>query len=495
MAGPGLDRTLFVAMFKEEWRLHKSFVGSIGSGFFPVMIFIFSVVLAVTSPVLLKNIDIPTVLMILHVAAILYGLMVGALGHIGEQVMTRRLGQVNLLLQLPQLYPLSFKRTMGIFYLKDALYYILYSILPLVGGIAVGAPLAGVTFGGVALLGLTLFLTFMMGMALSFLLSALSLRSRAGTAAVGLLLFLLGVSVWPLGLIKAGYVLLPLGFWARYNVLYLLASGLVVMVFSVAAVAFMRERFESPQETHMQMLLATEQRFSFAGDMNTLLAKEWVELRRSGTMGAVVTGFLGPLLGIYIMVWIFNTGMGVPIDFNIVFYGCMVGFLGTMTYSWLTNLEPNEFMNVQPVSVDQVVKAKLILYFLLTVGIAFGYVIVIALVNNDLALLPLALLVAGATTVYVAAVTSWLTGLWTNTMMFDAKILGKFSGAVIPPLIVITIASFWLGSDPFPATVIILILSLVLLVASWYVFKLVPGKWRPVPFSFATTGTEKTSSI
>jgi hypothetical protein len=487
-----LDKALFVAMFKEEWRLHKSFVGSIGSGFFPVVIFIFSLVLAVTSPVVIGNIDIPTILLILHIAAVLYGLFVGALGTIGEQVMTRRLGQINLLLQMSHLYPVSFKRTMAIFYLKDALYYILYSLIPLILGIAVGAPLAGITLGGVALLGLTMFLMFMMGMALSFLISAISMRSKKGAGAVGLLLLGLVATVWPLGLLRPGHLLLPLGFWYGYEALYLVISALLVVLMSVAAVLGMKERFEPLQERYESSLLPTEDMFGFlgAGPMRTLVAKEWVEIRRSGAMGPVITGFLGPLFAIYVLVWIFDTGMGIPLSFNAVFYGGMVGFLGVMTYSWITNLEPNEFLNVQPVSVDQVVKAKLILYFLLTAGVSVGYVIVIAFIRGELGLLPLALLAAGTTTIYVAAVTSRLTGLWTNTMLFDAKVLAKFSGAIIPPLIIIMIASFWIDSEPVIASGLVLAISLALLASSIPVFGSVEARWRREPFSFATLGTE-----
>ena len=161
--------TLFKAMLREEWRLHKSFVGAVGSGFFPVVIFFFSLVLAATSPVLLKKLDMALVLLVLHLSAVMYGLGVGALAQIGEQVMTRRLGQINMLLQLPTLQPVSFKSVMGLFYVKDAVYYILYSIIPLVGGIAVAIPVTTITVAGVALLFVTVLLTFMTGMALSLI--------------------------------------------------------------------------------------------------------------------------------------------------------------------------------------------------------------------------------------------------------------------------------------------------------------------------------------
>ncbi len=75
----------------------------------------------------------------------------------------------------------------------------------------------------------------------------------------------------------------------------------------------------------------------------------------------------------------------------------------------------------------------MILYFLLTAVVSFSYVVVIGFMNGEYTLLPLSLLIAGATTVYVAGVIARLTGIWTNTMLFDSRVLAKFAGAVVPP--------------------------------------------------------------
>jgi hypothetical protein len=469
-------------MFKEELRLHRSFVGSIGSGFFPVMIFILSVVLAVTFS-RFKGIDVPTVLLMLHAGSVLYGLGVGALGRIGEQVMTRRLGQVNFLLALPYLQPVTFRRVMAIFYLKDATFYILYAIVPIVGGIAVGAPFANTSLVSVGLLGVTLFLAFMIGMSLSFLASTVSTRSRVMPLAGLLLVLGLVGLVWPLNVLTTGQILPPLGFWAEKNPLFLLLSAGMAFLLSAAAVLLTKERFEAKTRKYESALLPMESRFSFSGNLKTLVAKEWLELRRSGALGATVGGFLGPLLAIYMLAWIFRTGIGVPIEFNGIFYGGMVGFLGVMVYSWLTNIETNEFLNVQPVSLDWVIRAKLVLYFLLTAIISCSYVIIIGILNGQADLVPLSLLVAIATTFYVAGVTAGLTGLWTNTMLFDIRVLAKFGGAVIPPLVMVAILSFLVRSSPLLAWTLLVIESLVLLGVSRFLLRAVGAKWRWAVFS------------
>jgi hypothetical protein len=85
-------------MVKEEWRLHQSLVGGLGSGLFPLMIFVFTAFCAFIAPYIMGNIKITIILLMLHVTSIIYGVFVGGFGSIGEHVMTRRLGQVNMLL-------------------------------------------------------------------------------------------------------------------------------------------------------------------------------------------------------------------------------------------------------------------------------------------------------------------------------------------------------------------------------------------------------------
>jgi hypothetical protein len=292
--------------------------------------------------------------------------------------------------------------------------------------------------------------------------------------------------VYPLGYLTSGQLLPTLGFWADKSPLPLLISAVLAVLMSAGAILATKERFESKQGVYKSMLLPMEKKFAWTGSLKLLVAKEWVELRRSGSLGPVVTGFLGPLFAVYIITWFFRTGMGLPLSFNVVFYGGMVGFLGVMTYSWLTNLEPNEFMNVQPASVDQVIKAKLVLYFMLTSVVSYAYVIVIGFIDGELALLPLALLITGATTAYVVIVTARLTGIWTNTMLFDYRVLGKFFGAIVPPLIIVMVLSFWIKTAPVISIVLLVVEALGMIGASVIVFRSVVTRWKKEHFAFAT---------
>ena len=475
-------------MIKEEWRLHTSLTGKFGSALFPVMIFMFTAVAAYITPYIMGNIQLSTILLMLHVSMLIYGVFVGGFGAIGEHVMTRRLGQVNMLLQLPLLYPISFKRVMGVFYIKDSLYYLVYTFIPLVLGIGLVAPHAGVTYYGVLRLGGTMFLAFMTGMGLSFALSALSIRSKKRSVVLSLVILGLIAMVHPLKLIPASYILPPLGYWETGNLSFLAISAVESILLALIGVYFMKEQFEIRQKRYDESFLAVESQLSGFGALKTMIAKEWLELRRSGSFAPAVMGFSGHLLAIYFVSWLFQSGFGIPIQFNVVFFSGFVGFMGVMTYSFLTNLEHNEYLNVMPVSVDSVVKAKLSIYFVLTSGITVLYVVMIGYLKGQMHLVPMGLFVAASTSLFVVAVTAYLTGLWTNTMFFSAKTILKFTAIVVPPLTTIEIGTMLMQFLPEFSTKLIYGTSILLFIVSAIVFSRLETKWKGTTFSFVSTG-------
>jgi len=333
-----------------------------------------------------------------------------------------------------------------------------------------------------------MFISFMVGMGLSFTLSAVSVHSRhlwlmlnAGVAAVAAL-------VYPLGLLKPEQIILPLAYWADRSLWTLAASSAAAFTLASAGVALMKERYESRESRSGFSFLEAETFFGFTGGLKTLVAKEWAEVRRAGALAPMVMSFAGHLLTIYGMSWVFEAGVGVSLGFNVVFYSGFVGFMGVMTYSFLTNLEHNEYLNVQPVSVDMVVRAKLVLYFVLTAGVSASYVVGIGFLKDQLSLVPLGLLLAGATSVYVVGVTSYLTGLWTNTMFFDARVILRFCAFVVPPMIVAEVAALMMPIRAGLATPVVVAVSALLLVAAVPLLQRMERRWAAVPFSFVNAG-------
>jgi hypothetical protein len=483
-----LDRHLLVGMMKEEWRLHRSLVGGFGSALFPFMIFFLTVSCGVIAPFILHNLPLTTILLMLHAASLLYGFFVGGFGAMGEHVMTRRLGQVNMLLQLPQTYPITFRRVMAVFYIKDSIFYLVYTYIPMILGVGVGATLSGISLLGVLRLGVTTFLTFMLGMGLSFVVSAASARSKVCGAVASIVLLAIVSLVYPLGVLQPYQVLLPLGYWVDRSLAWPLASVAMAVGLAAAGALLMKERFETHQRRYAGSLLSVEGHLKAFGGLRSLIAKEWLELTRGGSLAPAVGGYTLQLLAVYLINWIFENGFGIPLRFNVVFFSALVGFFGVMTYSSLTSFEDNEYLNVLPVNVDSLVRAKLAVYFLLTSGVTVGYVVLIGFLKGEMTLVPQSLLVAACSSVYVVAVTAYLTGLWTNTMFFGAKTILTFTVLVAPLLTVIEVGAMILPYMAGLATVIIAFASTMELLASIFLFLRLGRKWGSASFSYVSTG-------
>src|SRR4030042_6850903 len=244
---PDIDKQLLIDMIKEEFRLHRSLVGGLGSAFFPFIIFLMTATCAFITPLIARNLNQSTMLLMLHVASLISGFYIGGFGSMGEQIMTRRLGQVNMLLKLPQIYPISVKKVMAIFFIKDSLFYLVYTYVPMILGISIVAPHEGVTALGILRLGLTAFLAFMIGMGLSFVSSAASTRSRIFGALAYIFIIATALLVYPLNILQPQYVLLPLAYWADRSLIWPILSVILSIGLAATGSLLMKESYEIKQ--------------------------------------------------------------------------------------------------------------------------------------------------------------------------------------------------------------------------------------------------------
>jgi hypothetical protein len=163
--------------------------------------------------------------------------------------------------------------------------------------------------------------------------------------------------------------------------------------------------------------------------------------------------------------------------------------MGVLAYSSLTSIEHNEFLNVMPTSVDFLVKAKLVVYFLITSGVTIAYVVLIGFLKGEMILVPQSLLVAACNSIFVVAVTAYLTGLWTNTMFFGAKTILKFTLMVMPLLTIIEMGALILPYMVIFATSLITLASAIELLVSAFLFLRLSRKWGGASFSYISTGS------
>jgi hypothetical protein len=487
-------KTLVWLMLKEEFRMHSSFSNKYMFLAFPMMTTIFSFAIAITSERIFEAQPLTDVLLLAHVGVFIYGISVGAFGFMGRMYVERQWGERGFLVAVPQYHPLSFKKTFLGLYVRDVIFYVLLLLFPATLGLVASVPITQFSLTSIMFLFTSAFLSFFLGISLSFFMSVLYIRSTfAFMMGVGAIFALfLGHSLfgfYPLEYMVPGLGLqfsLPPFELDLLNALGFAALALVLAVlFVVLSVLLVQERFESRKMGKVDYILpGVERRVSFAGRYQTLLGKELVDLTRSGTVSKMFFSFVTPLLFLSFTVWFVRTGLALPVGFNTVFYGAMVGFFGVLLYSWLNNVDVTDYYSTLPVTVPQVIKAKLVAFMIMTMWISTIFVLAISWLNNDTSLLWLALPVMFIVSVYMVVMVAYLTGLRTNSFLFNPSVLIKFSIMSILPDLGLTILSFTLrapGQVIFSITGIVLVCA-ILIGTTWILYKGIDTKWGRTEF-------------
>jgi hypothetical protein len=486
------SKDLLWLMLKEEFRTHTSYSGRRRFFTFPIFVFVLALGSGLTIDKMLETVTLEQFAVFAHISVFMYGLSVGAFGLMGREYLERRYGRNNYLVAMPYLMPISFKTTFLGIYLRDAIFYIILMLVPATLGLVAAAPFMGFAITSLGLFFVAVLVTFMFGMSMSFLASVIYIRNVKAflvfTAAIAIVFVLFGV----VGIVDPEYVMPSLGFQmnvrpfpthAETALLFLGMGVLGTIVMTALAYAVIEIRISIVSQSYGNLLPRYYSRTTWLGDLDrALISKEFVDLRRSGTIAKMFFSFVLPLLFLSFTVWYVNYGLAIPVGFNAVFYAAMVGFVGVLMYSWLNNIDLSEYYSLLPVTVPKLIKIRVLVFLFLTLGISAFFVVAISILNGETRLLWLALIVMFVTSLYMVVMTAYLTGLKTNTFLFDTGVLMKFSLLSFFPDLCLTILSFSLQADWLIALLGISLVCGSLAISTVFFYRGIDEKWAGVPF-------------
>ena len=225
-------------------------------------------------------------------------------------------------------------------------------------------------------------------------------------------------------------------------------------------------------------------KFNWSRRMSTpvIVSKERIDLQRSKTGTKMFFSFAFPLGILTFMNWFIERGLPVEIDFNTIFYGVMIGFFGTMLYSWLNTIDSPNFYSTLPVTVSDVVRARLVLFLTITWWIPLVFMTIIAYMSGEINLLPIGIIVMIAVGIYIVNYTAWTTGLRTNSALFDAIIFIKFFFVSVPPMIAMTILSLAISHKPSVILIALATICGILSFFSIFFYNKIESKWKTGAF-------------
>jgi hypothetical protein len=407
---------------------------------------------------------------------------VGAFAFMGMQMVERRfVGRRNFLVAMPSLLPITYKKTFLGLYLRDVIFYTALLVFPLILGLILSVPFTNFSLISIGVLFVAVLFSFLLGMSVSFFMFAIYVRFTK--IFVGLVVLIVAV-LMGIGLTNydIGILIPTIRLQSTRDPLYLAESVLLILVLPLLATLITRERQEFKIGKFKSIFPKYEKKFEFTKSYSTLIAKEFLDLKRSRTFGKIFFSFVVPLIFLSFASFLVKYGFNIPVGFNTIFYGAMVGFFGILIYSWLNNVDVTDYYETLPLTVPQLIKARLFVFFILTLWISTIFVVAIAIISGEIGILWIALLVMFITSMYMVITIAYLTGLRTNTSLFAPDVMMKFWVLALLPDVCITLLSFTIDSNLLFSLIGLLTVCFMLLFASFILYRGIEKKWHNAEF-------------
>jgi hypothetical protein len=452
-------------MFREEWRQNLDFARRRHVLLFPAMLALVAMIITIglgpltgeafqfdTSDPDRRTFSWDELKIGLHLPLFLFSLGMGSFAFLGRVMVSQRAGGHNYLLAAPALQPLELATNFFAYYVKEVLFYILMILLPTVLGMGMGTfigPAVGIytplQYTSLPFIIIAMSITLAQGLALSFLGSAL--WSRGGiwawlvpATAVG------GAVSFALGWIPLNVGIMGLYLQTEHDLWFIPLALLLITLLALGGAHLVPEDFETKVSARRELYRPVYDRLGFlgAGRLRTLVAKELVDLFRSGTIVKMLVSYAVPLMVLLLLAWLADFA-AFPIPFNLLSYAPFLGFFGFNFYSWLNVIDPPDNYNGLPVTVPHLLRAKITVYFLITTWISVLFLILMAWMLDQWGALWAAMLVMLANSIYIVSLTAFLMGLRPNKAIFDVSIMIWFWLGTVIPLLGLFLLSFTLG--------------------------------------------------
>jgi hypothetical protein len=459
-------------MLREEWRLHSRLFGSRGFAGFPL--FVILVASATYGLLVYSGFAVPEIQTGLHYFVAFLGLNVGSLGFVSRDAAQNLLEESELLVFSSRTLPVSQRRAVATFVVKDLIYYSLLYLTPIV---AAFVPVIALTGGGTSsylglpLLWLSTSLAFLVGTSVSFLGATLSLRGRP------YLLGFLGVLAVLVAVFRGDLLAVtPLAFHAAPSPATFLAAIAPVLVLVGVGVAAFSTDGRGQTRTYGERYRTLADVLWF--DENGLVARMLFDVTRSSG-GVWKVGFsVGVLFGVYVFLV-----TQVPVATVLadgapgVAVATLLAISSISVYHWLNRFDRPEEYLVFPVDRGDVLRAKFRAELVVSLPLSYLFLGIGGVLFGVDALLVGAVLLP-ALTVYVFGVTVYLTGLDPHELLMDTQLFAVLLVAVAAMAVPLFVAAIVAIRFPLEATAFAVVYGAVAGAVGLFAYRRAVPRWR-----------------
>ncbi|MGA1873619.1 MAG: hypothetical protein ACMUHY_08090 [Thermoplasmatota archaeon] len=463
----------------EEVRLRRSFSTSMSLLVFPELVLVGSLAGYLFIPLLEDSITYAQVHIGIISGLLLFGISMGGIAFLGKEFLERSLGPVNMLAASSGYHPVSERKMFMAYFLHDLLFYLILILVPMTFGMALGTIVRPMPLYRFAVISAAQWSSFLLGLSLSMFVSSILTGRRKLRWA------LIPASLIPLFTIQvltgeiSGFIPSVLAVNGG-TPLWTAATVSLAAIYTAAGVLLYEggtARSDPEAGGSYEKARIFSSLFMKDPVMGTLLARELINLRRGKAYLRIVFSLFFPLLVMGGLVGLIDGLDSNTIDFNMPFFAVMVSFFTMSVYTNIVNMDFLEFDQTLPVRTGDMIKVKLRLFHIIAVPSAIIFLSLVALFRRDLEGLMFSLPITIVMVGYMGGVTAYLTGLWTNSMLFDATVFLRYLTLTVLPLMIATLLSFLMDTIFLASLVGLSILTVCGLVSTIFLHKALDEKW------------------
>jgi hypothetical protein len=474
----------------EEVRLRRSFSTSLSLLVFPEIILIGALAGHIFSPEITGSITYEQIHMGALSGLVLFGISMGGIAFLGKDFLERSLGPVNMLAASSSYHPVSDRKMFFAYFLHDLFFYLFLILIPLSTGLALGTIIHPMAVHRFLLITAAQWFSFLLGLSLSMLVSSiLSSRSRWK-------LILIPSALVPLFTIQlitgdlSGFIPTALAvngrswFWLGIAlILIIVYSAGGVLLYEGGATSYRSEASGSYSSTRKFI-----SRFVKDPIKNSLLTREIMNLLRGKAYIRIGFSLFFPLIVMMGLVGILSGFDQGSLDFNMPFFAVMVSFFTMSIYTNLVNTDFLEFDQTIPIRTSDLIRAKLTIYLLMAIPISMIFLVLVSLATGDMVGLVFALPLVLVMVPYMGYVTAYLTGLWTNSMLFDASVFLRYLVLTVLPLMMATLLSFLMENILMISVIGLVLITVAGMFAILFLSRSLEKKWSDAVLQSAGSG-------
>lgn len=465
-------KNLLIWFLKEEWRFHSGLIGNKRFLFFPIAIL--AIAIGIGFGITYTDITETSMWFALAAFVTLFGIQTGVVGFEAEDAMENLIGEQSRIIFSSRTLPITDKRLISVFLLKDIIYYSALFLIPILIGSMVGvgiSPMDSISITpllfGVGYITSVLF--FIFGVSIGFLVTTFN-KNIMQTKWT----YITGIAVYAVAEFFFDIVFQPV-----YDATEIPAYILIPLLTSILTVLFVRVGLRNFKDNTTQNKTDTytnifEKYADLIGDddlQTLLITKTYTDIHRTAG-GLFKILFTTGVLVFAVIAMIYFLGENYVLSPHSGFlFGGLISLIAYPVYNVVFRYDSIDDYTYLPILKKAVYKSKMSVFFILAIPLSTAYYLptVVWLYDTNIEIIQ-GLLVMYALIVYQLGLLRIIVKDKPSEFLFDGLLFSYFAISVFVILFpVIVIGMF--GSLLIPSVInAVLVLALISSLLGFYMY-------------------------